>query len=258
MDDPQLTKVENSVRETASEFRYPPLPDISRQVLPRLKPATLKRELRVQKLAWAAVVLFIVVVGLLATPPVRAQILEFLQVGVVRIFLEQPSETPAPTENQATPSPETSLIPYLQAIAGETTLQNVQERVPFPIRLPGFPTDLGEPDLVFLQNMAGPLVVLVWMDPQETEQVRLSLHLIGPGSYAIGKSMPHALEMAEVNGQPAVWAEGPYVLNMKNSRVENFRLIEGHVLIWEEGELTYRLETDLPLEEAVRIAESLH
>jgi hypothetical protein len=29
------------------------------------------------------------------------------------------------------------------------------------------------------------------------------------------------------------------------------------VLIWEENQITYRLETDLPLEEAVRIAESL-
>jgi hypothetical protein len=34
-------------------------------------------------------------------------------------------------------------------------------------------------------------------------------------------------------------------------------LIEGHVLIWTEGEITYRLETDMPLEEAVRVAESL-
>jgi hypothetical protein len=35
------------------------------------------------------------------------------------------------------------------------------------------------------------------------------------------------------------------------------RLIEGNVLIWTEGDLTYRIETDLSLEEAIRIAESL-
>jgi hypothetical protein len=34
-------------------------------------------------------------------------------------------------------------------------------------------------------------------------------------------------------------------------------LINGHVLIWEEGNITYRLETALPLEEAIKIAESL-
>jgi hypothetical protein len=35
------------------------------------------------------------------------------------------------------------------------------------------------------------------------------------------------------------------------------RLINGHVLIWAGLDVTYRLETDLSLEEAVKIAESL-
>jgi hypothetical protein len=34
-------------------------------------------------------------------------------------------------------------------------------------------------------------------------------------------------------------------------------LIDGHVLIWAEDNLSYRLESDLPLEEAIRIAESI-
>jgi hypothetical protein len=60
-----------------------------------------------------------------------------------------------------------------------------------------------------------------------------------------------------VNGQPAVWAEGPYILRVRNGYIDERRLIEGHVLIWKEGDVTYRLETDLSLEEAVKIAESL-
>jgi hypothetical protein len=35
------------------------------------------------------------------------------------------------------------------------------------------------------------------------------------------------------------------------------RLIDGNVLIWENNQITYRLETNLELDEAVRIAESL-
>jgi hypothetical protein len=35
------------------------------------------------------------------------------------------------------------------------------------------------------------------------------------------------------------------------------RLIDGRVLIWEQGSITYRLETDLEMDEAVKIAESL-
>jgi hypothetical protein len=39
--------------------------------------------------------------------------------------------------------------------------------------------------------------------------------------------------------------------------MELTRLIEGHVLIWENGNITYRLETALDLKEAVKVAESL-
>jgi hypothetical protein len=257
MDDLQFEQVETRLRETAAGFNYPPLPDIRSRVLPRLNPYGPTKTFQKQRLAWALVVILAVAAGLLAVPPVRAQFLEFLQVGAVRISLVAPAESPAATTLSETLTPDASLLLALQAIAGETELHTAQERVPFPIRLPAYPTDLGEPDRVFLQDMSGPLVVLVWMEPHQPDQVRLSLHLIAPGSYAVGKSSPRTIEMAEVNGQTAVWAEGPYILNLKNGAVDNYRLIDGHVLIWEDSGLTYRLETDLPLEEAVRIAGSL-
>jgi hypothetical protein len=258
MDKRSLVDVETQLREMAADFRYPPIPEISSKVLPRLKLAVPEKPFYQRKLTWALFALVIIVGGLLAVPPVRAQILEFLQVGVVQIFLGEPIEEPAPTYVPDGSLPRESLIPSLQIIAGETDLQTAQEQVPFTIRLPSYPADMGEPDLVFLQDMAGPFLVLVWMDPRQLEQVHLSLHLISPGSYALGKFMPRTVETTQVNEQPAVWAEGPYILNMKNGGVEIYRLIDGHVLIWEEGGLTYRLETDLPMEEAVRIAESLY
>jgi hypothetical protein len=47
-------------------------------------------------------------------------------------------------------------------------------------------------------------------------------------------------------------------LHLGGSRYENVPLVvEGNILIWEQGGITYRLETNLPLEEAVKIAESL-
>jgi hypothetical protein len=257
MDDLRLKNLETRVRETAADFNYPPLPDIRSKVLPRLNPNSPSKAFQKQRLAWGLVVILVVAAGLMAVPPVRAQVLDFLQVGAVRISLLAPVESPVTTPLPETLTPSASLLPALQAIAGETDLHAAQERVPFPIRLPAYPTDLGDPDRVFLQDMAGPMVVLVWMEPQQPDRVRISLHLIAPGSYAVGKSMPRTIEMAEVNGQSAVWAEGPYILNLKNGTVENYRLIDGHVLIWEDGDLTYRLETRLPLEEAVRIAGSL-
>ena len=127
----------------------------------------------------------------------------------------------------------------------------------FPILLPTYPSDLGRPDKVYLQDLGGSMLILVWLDPVQTGRVRMSLHEIAPGSWAIGKFNPPAIQDTSVNGQPAVWAEGPYMLEARNHNYVNRRLIVGHVLIWAQGKITYRLETDLPLEEAIKIAESL-
>ena len=63
--------------------------------------------------------------------------------------------------------------------------------------------------------------------------------------------------MTEVNGSPAVWTTGPYLLELKTGDLEMRRILYGHTLIWSEGEITYRLETHLTLEEALQTAHSL-
>ena len=68
---------------------------------------------------------------------------------------------------------------------------------------------------------------------------------------------PVVIEETQVNGQRAIWAVGPYPLFLRNGDIQFTRLIEGHVLIWSDGDVTYRLETDMDLEEALKIAESL-
>jgi len=101
------------------------------------------------------------------------------------------------------------------------------------------------------------MTILVWIDPQHPDKVLMSLHLIPPGSWAIDKFDPAQVQETTVNGQRAIWAVGPYPLRLRNSDLQFMRLIEGHVLIWTDKDVTYRLETDLSLEEAVKIAESL-
>jgi hypothetical protein len=46
-------------------------------------------------------------------------------------------------------------------------------------------------------------------------------------------------------------------VRFSNGNIDFVRMIAGHVLIWAEGDVTYRLETSLSMEEAVRVAESL-
>jgi hypothetical protein len=201
----------------------------------------------------AAVLILITLCGLMAVPQVRAAVLEVIRIGVITIFQGQPAPTPAGTV-QPTPTARS-----LMDLAGATTLSDAQRRIEFPLRVPAYPADLGAPDHIFLQNYGGPYVVLVWMDNQQPEKVRLSLHQLGPGTFAMKGEVGTIVETT-VNGQRALWTEGPYLLQfLVNGRLEERaeRLVTGRVLIWTDGRITYRLETDLSLNEARRIAESL-
>jgi len=240
--------LDRRLQREALQFEFPPTPDIAGAVRGRLEekpiPArrilTPARALLVLALAAAAV--------LLAVPSARATVFEALQVGVVRILL---GDTPSAPPVTQVPQPSA-----LDQLAGETSLEQAQRLAGFEIRLPAYPPDLGAPDRVFYQPM-GPTVILVWADPDVANPPRLSLFILGK-TILLEKAAPTMLERTEVGGEEAYWAEGPYLLAIRGERelVLSY-LVQGHVLIWVEGALTYRLESGLPLEEAVRIAESL-
>lgn len=249
---------EERLQGAARNFGYPPTPDIANRVKRQL--AGEQRQGLVvwsrRLVAWAVLLIVLILAGVLASPRVRAGVLEWLQIGAVRIFLTEPSTTPDVPEKEPATEPVPTIIPpaSLLDLAGETSLTHARSRTDFPIRLPAEPPDLGLPDRVFLQT--GPGVILVWLEPDLPGQVRLSLHILGPGAFA-GKSQPRVLQETTVHGEPALWAEGPHFLQLEGQRYDERRLVDGNVLIWTEENLTYRLETTLSLPEAIRVAESL-
>lgn len=262
MNEMDLATFEESLLAAARAFPYPPTPDLSRKPThPQASAPLVKPRWRLG-LALAVVVLLISV--LMAVPPVRAQILEFLQMGAVRIFLTSPTETPPATLPAAstpahtlTPAPSPTPLASVLDLAGQTTLEEAKARTEFPILLPAYPADLGAPDQVFLQDLDGDVLVMVWVEPDRPDRVRFSLHEFGPGTMTAEKWQPQAIEHTTVNGRPAFWTSGPYLVRIKRGDLDVRRLIDGHVLVWTDGEVTYRLETKGTLEEAVAIAESL-
>jgi len=263
---------EKQLLSVASRLEYPRTPDLSGSVMPRLRAATRPRfGLPSKAVAWSLTIILVLCSSLMLIPPARAAIIEFIQIGIVRIFprAETPTPTPTPTPVStagtpisiapltATAAPTSDLIPVLDRFAGKTTLADAQKRAGYSILLPTYPADLGEPDIVFVQNAEGIMTILVWLDPQHPGEVLLSLHFIPEGSWAIDKMQPQVIQETSVNGGRAVWTVGPYPIRLRNGELDFTRLIEGHVLIWTEGKLTYRLETDQSLEEAIKTAESL-
>jgi len=254
--------LEAQLRRAAQNFAYPPTPQLVHA--PSLRLDRLYRQpRRVSTLRRLAVsftlALLALLSGMLSTPQARAALAEFLQIGAVRIFQQMPPPTALPVFASppagAHPTPDN--LAGLGDLLGETDLATARQRVHFHIRLPAYPPDLGAPERVFLQDMNGSLLILVWPNATQPQRARLSLHIIAPGSFALSKTQPQVVQETQVNGRPAVWAEGPYLLVVKNAEIAVQRLLDGHVLIWEQDGLTYRLETGLPIDEALRIAESL-
>jgi hypothetical protein len=243
---------EMNLRAIARAFPYPPTPDIARTV-------TLRLEQRISprpsfRLAWIAAALVVILAALLAIPPVRAQLAEWIQVGVVRIFLGGATPTP---ELTTTPQPSPTLLPSLLDLDGETTLDYARQLAGFPVLLPSYASDLGPPDHVFLQELDAPFLILVWVDHQHPGQVALSLQTFSPGSITAEKWDPVTIDQTMVHGNSAVWVTGPYLIRLRNGNMDMRRLVDGNVLVWEQDGLTYRLETTLSMTEAVKIAESL-
>jgi hypothetical protein len=269
---------EASLTRAARTLTYPPSPDVSRAVIRRLaarRPGHARR-------GWVlvGVTLALILVVILAVPPVRAAVLEWIRLGAVRIFLAEPSPTLNPTSAPqstlpavlSTPNPRTTPadkaptdepVPTpLQSVldlSGETSLEKIQAKhLGFKVTLPAFPPGLGLPEHVYYQQEGWPVVVLVWMDPAHPQAVRLVLSETNADSIIFQKMAVESVQNSLVNGLPALWVKGPYMLLTGSGDMAQARLVENsHTLIWTIGELTYRLETSDDLETAVKIAESI-
>ena len=269
MNEPSPERWAERLTLTARALPYPPTPNLAAVVSGRLAEKPARPAFRRWQFALAALALL--ALGLLAVPPVRAAVVQFIQIGVVRIFVGPATPTPAliptglPVAAPPTPRPpSTPVSSLLDSLAGETTLARAQTQAGFQVVLPVYPSDLGRPDRVFLQTDGAPMVVLVWLDPAQPDQARLALFEIAPGNIGIAKSqftkgVPPDLQNATVHGQPAAWTTGPYLFVLTNGDFHFDRVIAGHVLIWFDHDITYRLElgSEASLEEAVKTAESL-
>lgn len=259
--DPQ---VEALLHDVAQRYHYLDTPDIAGAVRQRLnsKQQTIWRPNMALR-----VVLLVLIIGLLTiifVPQVRAFVLEVLRIGNITIIRETPTSTQAPTLNptetrtpRPTAPPTATPLPSVLSLSGETTLEELQAQVNFPIPLPRYPADLGVPDRVYRTKLQGLLVTLVWLDDSSSGSVRLVLEILDPSAYA-AKNYPFGDEQAvKVNGQEGLWISSVHQIAYFAGNSQLVRTVDANVLLWSVGRLTYRLETKLPLEEALKIAESL-
>jgi hypothetical protein len=234
---------EERLTVVAAAFTYPATPDLSARLsLPSARRRSGSR------LAWsyAAALLALLAMGVLAVPEARAGLIEFLRFGAIRLILGPSTATPVATRIPV-------LTPTFPPLSGRTSLEDARTSARFPILLPTYPADLGPPDEVYFQEFAGQVVVTVWHAAGGVP--RLALYHITERNFAL--KAVEIIEQTTVNGLRAIWVRGPHLVQFQDLRMGEIQLVAGDVLIWTEGGVTYRLESQVSLDEAVQIAESL-
>lgn len=173
--------------------------------------------------------------ALLAIPQTRAAILDFLEIGDVRV------------ERVETQPRAPSAAPQL---GRPVTLDEAQAAVDFPLLVPARGAD------VFLDpSVRGGMVNLRFGDVVLSQWRGLQLPYVekqvGPRSDA---------EELSVDGAPGLWIDGAeHVIAYRDADGIHYkeRRLAGNVLIWERGGITYRLENASTREEALALAREL-
>ncbi|MEZ4532559.1 MAG: hypothetical protein R2855_16320 [Thermomicrobiales bacterium] len=230
---------------------WSPTPDLAESILAtQAAPTPLPRARhRRHWLAAAALVLLIVGALLAGSATVRTSVADFLGIDGVRIEFGEPPAAPVETPNLGTP----------------TSMQDFVRWLPFA---PMQPAALDQPDALYLHVLENGdvLGLMAWPPddalPQaaETGLGALLMQFEPPDDIymmikTVGTSTGSITETT-VNGEPAWWIEVASNLTIFGEESIDSRST-ANVLLWQQGDIGFRLESALSMDEALAIAESL-
>jgi hypothetical protein len=248
--------LERRLRALGRHLAWPPQRDLASSVGEELRAVAPLRGRRPRRVAVLAAAAVLALAGLLASSPgIRAALLDLFRLPGVRIEVE-------PTPSPATPAAGTldDLVPG-QAVS----LVRARREAGFPIV---FPPTLGPPDDVVLAGAgADAVVTLAWDErfgfpaaDQTGYAVLLTEFRARPPDDLV-KKVTEATQVVPVvvGGEQGYWVEGPHavILERDGTIVEDRPRLSASSLLWTRDGVLLRLEADLILAEAVRLAESI-
>jgi hypothetical protein len=252
--------LEAALRDLGRHLTWPPTRDLTPAVRAGLERGAEvrpipRRPVRRGMVIAAAAVLLLLAGSVALSPAIRAAFLRLFTLPGVRIEVAE-----SPVEPVEQPSVE---APFL---GRHVSLAEARREVPFPIALPD---DLGRPDEVYLVG-AGDRVLLtmgyrrapnITTDPRMGYAVLLTQLRGSPSADLIKKtSVETRVVPVTVGGERGYFVEGEhavYVLDPGNQPLVDEARIAGNTLLWTRGEVTLRLEADVPLPQALAIARSV-
>lgn len=241
---------------------FPATPDIASDLAAQIGAARPARRIDWRLVAIIALAVLAAVATALAVPASRSAIADFFGIEGIRIEFGG--------DDRDVPETPTSIGGSL-LLGEETTLDAARAEAPFGIVAPGDDA-AGAPDEVYLNRRGGATVVgMLWRATDALPEIGdtgvgmllLEIEADADDEIVVKKIVGGGeFTMAEIDDSPGFWIEDG-VLAVEPVEGLMLDLLEpelrrsGHVLIWSDGEITYRLETALPMADAVRIAESL-
>ncbi len=252
---PEYGDVDALLRVSAKAFSYPRTPNViaasvrirlddeAPSLAERLRAVLARPVLR----AAAAVLLVaaVVVSSALLVPQSREALADFFGLSHVKIEIGPVLGPPPPV-----------LSP--DSFAEPATLAGARAALEFEIRLPVQDGVWLLPDAVYLQEVdqSAPIVILVY------EKDGFDLSFRSTGFFGKGLPDPDLTRDSNVNGRPAIWiGSGGHIARSLdadgNLLIETERTVERGTLLWEDGGISYRLETGLSERDAILLAESL-
>jgi hypothetical protein len=265
--------LERALADLAASLEFPPTPDLAAAVTARLEQAPAPAPARPRRwwpggpagwrrlaVAGLAAVLLAAAV-LVASPGTREAVARRLGLRGIGVQIG------GPTPPTATTAPGARLD---LGLGQRVTLDEARRRVGWPVLVPSAP-GFQRPDAVFVDEAlpVGGRVDLVYRArpglpaSQFTDAGLLITEFQGRPTPEFLKKVAvmGMVEEVTVDGERGYWFSGEphfftYVDARGDFREERTRLA-GNTLIWQRGDLTLRLEGQLPREQAIRIAESM-
>lgn len=175
----------------------------------------------------------------------------------------------APSAGSSGPSPASSGVPgATMGLGALVPLAELDQRAGFKVVWPTDPAT-GPPDAAYLDGALGGQVALVWrsrqglpetLEPGVGQVLTAFRGTVEGGFYSKAVGSGTKVELVKVHGEPAYWISGdPHFLFYEgpDGFIHDPRRWIGDGLIWARGPITYRLETPLGRDAAIRLAETM-
>ena len=241
-----MTPLERELQALSSALDWPETPDVSRRVVALMAEERPRPVVHRRRLALALAVVLAALVAVLAVPPARTAVLDWLGIGGAQII-------------RVDDLPSVSATPGLEILGDRVTLDEAQERAGFPFADP--PEGERAPDQILLAS--GMRVTYVW---GAEDRARLLLtqfpgDATEPGLVKKLVSSATRIDMLDIDGHRALWLEGgPHAvlfLTPDGNIADDLGWLAGNTLLVENDGVTVRIEAEVDRADAIELARSL-